>query len=125
MYILTVSWLQNNLSIDVLLSKFVFSAKSKQSKLHGVNLNVSNFGYLQKNLQERRGQRRTLQNRIDMKKQSIDRQDGEAVDLNKEEDRINNKIMRITIKKCSLLKAQMEHTEKCLKASMQKVGSDA
>ena len=59
-----------------------------------------------------------------MKKQSIDRQEGEAVDLTKEENRINNKIYKITAKKCCLLQEQMEHTEKCLKASMQKVGVD-
>ena len=60
-------------------------------------------------------------NRIDMKKQSIERQEGEAVDINKEEQRINVKINRITAKKCRLLQEQMEHTEKCLKASMLKV----
>ncbi|XP_060572956.1 structural maintenance of chromosomes protein 5-like [Ruditapes philippinarum] len=74
-----------------------------------------------KSLMTRKDIKKKLQSQISAKKQTIQNVEGEAIDLDAEEKKVAKKFQDINAKKFKNLQQYLENTQKCVKASTEKV----
>ncbi|XP_053393705.1 structural maintenance of chromosomes protein 5-like [Mercenaria mercenaria] len=82
---------------------------------------LNEFRDEKKRLMTRKDIKKKLQSQISAKKQTIQNVEGEAIDLDAEEQKVARKVQEINAKKYRNLQQYLENTQKCVRASTEKV----
>ncbi|XP_013378683.1 structural maintenance of chromosomes protein 5 [Lingula anatina] len=103
-----------------------YHTKEKEFKDHEatykqLEIQLNKLRQEKKDLQSKRDVKRRLAEKIRAKKEIIQRTEGEAINIESEEAKANQKIHKINLRKIDLLSDLKKHTQECLQLSMEKV----